>query len=92
MPHEQLKYVVAKGSVTVDGISLTVNAVTEDGFSVNIIPHTAQKTTLSYRQSGDQVNIETDILARYVERLLIGRTKGKSSGITLELLAKSGFM
>jgi riboflavin synthase len=92
MPHEQLKYVAAKGSVAVDGISLTVNTVAEEGFSVNIIPHTAQKTNLSYRQCGDQVNIETDILARYVERLLIGRTDGKSSGITLELLAKSGFM
>ncbi len=92
MAPEHLRYVAAKGSVAVDGISLTVNAVTEDGFSVNIIPHTAAETTLRYGQIGDLVNIETDILAKYVERLLTGRGEAKSPGISLELLAKSGFM
>lgn len=92
MAQEYLKYVAPKGSVAIDGISLTVNVVAEDGFTVNIIPHTTAHTTLKYRQVGDRVNIETDLLAKYVERLLTGRGEAKSSGITLEFLAKSGFM
>jgi len=85
------KYIAAKGSVAIDGISLTVNSVGPDSFSVNVIPHTAAKTTLMGRRVGDEVNIETDLLCRYLERLLGGR-ENKGEGLTMELLAKSGFM
>jgi riboflavin synthase len=69
-PAEVLRYVVYKGSIAVDGISLTVAAVDTHSFSVAIIPHTQNVTTLGFRQPGDPVNLETDVLARYVERLL----------------------
>ena len=85
------KYIAAKGSVAIDGISLTVNAVAADSFSVNVIPHTAAKTTLLAKRVGDQVNIETDLLCRYLERLLAGSNAGES-GVTMELLAKNGFV
>lgn len=87
------RYLVAKGSVTIDGISLTVNTVSDTGFSVNIIPHTGSMTTLSGINPGAQVNIETDILGKYVERLLSrGSIPREEGGLTLELLAKSGFL
>ncbi|AJE03305.1 riboflavin synthase [Geobacter pickeringii] len=90
---EHARYLVAKGSVAIDGISLTVNAVSSDGFSVNIIPHTAAKTTLGTARAGDRVNIETDILGKYVERLLgAGGPGRRGDGVSLELLAKSGFL
>ena len=93
IPDQFACYLVAKGSVTIDGISLTVNAVFDSGFSVNIIPHTASMTTLNGLKPGGQVNIETDILGKYVERLLaFGNTGRKEGGLTLELLAKSGFL
>jgi riboflavin synthase len=92
-PPSALRYLVEKGSVAVDGISLTVNRVDADGFAVAIIPHSLEKTTLQYRREGDLVNIETDLLGRYVERLLQGE-KGahRAAGISLEFLAKNGFM
>lgn len=91
LSREQLRFIVPKGSVAIDGISLTVNSVTADSFSVNIIPHTASMTTLHQRHPGDRVNIETDIIGKYVERLL-GRAPGEaSSGVTLETLMRSGF-
>ena len=86
------KYIAAKGSVAIDGISLTVNSVGPDSFSVNVIPHTAARTTLMGRRVGDEVNVETDLLCRYLERLLARREEVKEGGLTLELLAKSGFM
>ncbi|CAG0951201.1 riboflavin synthase [Geobacter sp.] len=93
IPGQFARYLVAKGSVTIDGISLTVNTVSDDGFSVNIIPHTAAKTTLNGMRPGGRVNIETDILGKYVERLLaFGSAGQKEGGLTLELLAKSGFL
>ena len=64
------RYLVEKGSITVDGVSLTVAAPTEDGFEVALIPHTLQATTLGEREPGDEVNLEADVLAKYVERLL----------------------
>ncbi|MBV9329634.1 MAG: riboflavin synthase [Chloroflexi bacterium] len=70
-PHEVLRYVVYKGSIAVDGISLTVAGVDDAGFSIAVIPHTQVVTTLGFRQVGDKVNLETDVLARYVERLLL---------------------
>jgi riboflavin synthase len=74
-PHEILRYCVVKGSITVDGISLTVNDVTEKGFSIAIIPHTAKVTTLGLKQPGDSVNLEADLIGKYVERLLQERNQ-----------------
>ena len=70
VPHELKKYFITKGSVAVDGISLTVNKVIEDKFSVNIIPHTQVETIIAGLDVGDEVNIECDILGKYVEKLL----------------------
>jgi len=72
-PKELLKYVVEKGSITIDGTSLTVSAVTDSNFSVSLIPATLQKTTLGVRQIGDRVNLEVDVLAKYVEKLVAAR-------------------
>ena len=85
------RYLVPKGSVAIDGISLTVNDVNNPSFSVSIIPHTAAMTTLAFRKPGDRVNIETDIIGKYVERLLVGR-EGSPGGVSLDLLARSGFV
>lgn len=74
-PDEILRYCVVKGSVTVDGISLTINDVTDKGFSVAIIPHTAKVTTLGLKQIGDTVNLESDLIGKYVERLLQERNQ-----------------
>lgn len=72
IPAELLRYVVEKGSITVDGVSLTVATVFDDGFAVAVIPHTAAVTTLGRRSKGDPVNIELDVVAKYVESLLGG--------------------
>jgi riboflavin synthase len=74
-PHEILRYCIVKGSVTVDGISLTINNVTDKGFSVAIIPHTAKVTTLGLKQVRDTVNLESDLIGKYVERLLQERSQ-----------------
>jgi riboflavin synthase len=92
MPKEFTRYIIEKGSVAIDGISLTVNTVSEEGFSVNIIPHTARMTNLQHRKPGEEVNIETDILGKYIERLLSGQVSIMKSGVTMELLAKNGFL
>ena len=84
-----LRYIVEKGSVAIDGISLTVAAVERDCFSVSIIPHTASITTLSSRRVGDTVNLENDCIGKYVERLMgIQQTK---HNITADFLTKYGF-
>jgi riboflavin synthase len=70
MPSALLRYIVEKGSITVDGVSLTVVDVLDDGFTVALIPHTAAVTTLGRRQPGDAVNLEVDVIAKYTERLL----------------------
>jgi len=80
------RYLVEKGSVAIDGISLTVNRCDKNRFYVNIIPHTAQETTLKIKQLGDQVNIETDILGKYVEKLLHA-----PPGMGLDFLQLHGF-
>lgn len=69
-PKDLLKYVVEKGSITIDGTSLTVSAVSDTTFSVSLIPATLEKTTLGIRQIGDRVNLEVDVLAKYVEKLV----------------------
>ncbi len=70
-PPELLRYCVEKGSITVDGVSLTVASLAEDAFSVALIPHTLVETTLSGLGPGDDVNLEVDVLAKYVERLVV---------------------
>ncbi|MEA3464615.1 MAG: riboflavin synthase [Thermodesulfobacteriota bacterium] len=92
MATETLRYVVEKGSITIDGISLTVNEVTADTFAVAIIPHSLAQTTLRNVEIGSQVNIETDMIARYVEKLMTGRIVPTSGSLTIEQLAKNGFI
>lgn len=84
-----LRYIVEKGSVALDGISLTVAEVRADDFKVSVIPHTLAQTALAQKQTGDCVNIENDIIGKYVEKLL--GTPQKSSGITKEFLSRYGF-
>jgi len=69
-PHDLAKYIARKGSITVDGCSLTTNAVQDDTFSINLIPHTLEATTLKHLKPGRRVNLEVDLIARYCERLL----------------------
>lgn len=91
-PDNLAKYIAEKGSICINGISLTVNTVDGALFSVNIVPHTLQETTLGTAAVGNQVNLEVDLLARYMERLMQGEKAAQSSGsVTLELLQKSGF-
>jgi len=92
-PDTLAKYIAEKGSICVDGVSLTVNAVQGAEFEVNLVPHTLQETTLDRLQSGSGVNLEVDILARYLERLMLGEGAAKGdSAITREFLAKHGFI
>lgn len=92
-----LRYIVLKGSIAIDGISLTVAALTEHDFSVSVIPHTAQATTLSQKRAGDLVNLENDLIGKYVERLLAFESSvgagaaQKNSTLTREFLLKHGF-
>lgn len=87
-----MKYIVEKGSIAIDGISLTVAKVNENNFSVSIIPHTAQETILSHRLVGDIVNIENDIIGKYVEKLITcEKSKKDKSNITMDFLIKNGF-
>ena len=91
-PEEILRYLVAKGSVAIDGISLTVVAVLADSFTISIIPHTAKMTTLGFKKTGDTVNLEADIIGRYVEKLL-KRSEGKNKSVlSPEFLAEHGFL
>ncbi|MGN0714778.1 MAG: riboflavin synthase [Anaerovoracaceae bacterium] len=89
-----LRYIIEKGSIAIDGISLTVAAVTSMDFSVSIIPHTAAQTTLSQRKAGDIVNLENDIIGKYVEKLLQPaetQPKKETSSITMDFIEKYGF-
>lgn len=84
---ELLRYVVEKGSIAIDGISLTVAKVTHSDFTVSLIPHTGEETTLLKHRPGEIVNLETDIIGKYVEKLM----QPKSGGVTVELLRENGF-
>ncbi len=90
------RYIIEKGSIAIDGISLTVNECRPGQFSVAIIPHTAQMTTLSFRKAGDKVNIELDVLGKYIEKLLLSEKKSdgeqKKPSVDIEFLAKHGFL
>ena len=87
-PEQVLRYVIKKGSIAIDGVSLTVADVDRSGFSVAMIPHTAKLTTLGHKSAGDSVNLEADLIGKYVERLLEGRTGG---GVSIDLLKQQGF-
>jgi len=89
------RYIAHKGSICIDGASLTVNGVDGARFELNIVPHTAHETIIDGYRSGSRVNIEVDLIARYLERLLLGDKAAESApqgGVTLELLARSGFL
>ena len=86
-----LRYIVEKGSITIDGISLTVADVTEHDFSISAIPHTVAQTVLRERHEGDIVNLECDIIGKYVEKLLKPAEEPAKSSITREFLAEYGF-
>lgn len=90
LPPENARYLVTKGSVAINGISLTVNTVTDSGFSVNIIPLTQTATTLTTLTTGQEVNIETDIIGKYVERLTQPWKGG--SNLSIKTLAENGFL
>lgn len=93
-PADLAKYIAHKGSVTVDGISLTVNEVNGCEFKLTIVPHTGAETTITHFKAGTQVNLEVDLIARYLERLLLGEKAAEKapSGVTMSLLAESGFL
>lgn len=93
---EQMKYIIPKGSITVDGISLTVVDTVSDGFSVSIIPHTLAQTALEHRKPGSIVNIECDLIGKYVEHLLNYKqheqVNTQQSKLNYQYLAEHGFM
>lgn len=91
---ELLKYIIKKGSIAIDGISLTVTEVTDTSFSVSLIPHTAKETTLGIKKVGEKVNLETDIIGKYVERMLSFQTKplAKEEKLSMDFLAQNGFL
>ena len=98
VPEALTRYMINKGSVAVDGISLTINACDAGSFSVSIIPHTAKLTTIGFKNKGDPVNIETDMLGKYVEKFMHARSgrkdamAKKTSGIDKAYLIKTGFL
>ena len=92
-PPEVLKYTVAKGSIAIDGVSLTVVDVGNDHFTVSLIPHTAQLTILGYKQPGQEVNLESDIIGRYVEKLLSKNDQSSAgSSLSIDFLSLHGFL
>lgn len=94
-PTRLAKYLAEKGSVTIDGISLTINAVDGNRFKLTIVPHTALETTIESYHAGHQVNIEVDVISRYLERLMMGERAAQqvgAAGLTMAKLAESGFL
>lgn len=93
-PQELARYIAHKGSITVDGTSLTVNAVDGMRFELNIVPHTLQETIMDSYVAGQRVNLEVDLLARYLERLLLGDKAAQpgEAGVDLAMLARAGFI
>ncbi len=91
-PAELMALIAPKGSITVDGVSLTVNEVSASSFTVNLIPHTRSITSLGALKPGQAVNLETDLIAKYIRRLLESRRESSASGgLSLELLTRQGF-
>lgn len=92
---EIMRYIIEKGSIAIDGISLTVAAVTDNDFSVSIIPHTLSETILSEKRSGDIVNLENDMIGKYIEKLMFGnadKNKAANSNIDMGFLTRNGFL
>ena len=90
-PAELIKYIAHKGSITLDGVSLTVNELTARGFLLNIVPHTAAETIINNYSVGSQVNLEVDIIARYLEQLLKPEQASQKSALSKSFLAEHGF-
>ena len=91
-PEELKRYIAMKGSICIDGTSLTVNKITKAGFEINIVPHTQQQTIIKNYKPGTKVNLEVDLIARYLERLLMKQDDNIAEGVTLGALAKAGFV
>ena len=93
-PQELARYIAHKGSITVDGTSLTVNAVDGQRFELNIVPHTLQETIMDSYAAGQRVNLEVDLVARHLERLLLGDKAAQpgEAGVDLAMLARTGFI
>lgn len=91
-PKNLAKYIAAKGSICVDGISLTVNDIDKEKFFLNIVPHTAEQTTAKQWKAGVKVNLEVDVIARYLERLLSGEARTEKNKISESFLAEHGFI
>jgi len=91
-PEELKHYIAMKGSICIDGTSLTVNKISNADFEINIVPHTQQQTIIKNYKPGTRVNLEVDLIARYLERLLMKQDDNIGNGITLESLAKAGFV
>ncbi len=98
VPHAVARYMIAKGSVAVDGISLTINQCDAAGFEISIIPYTADITTIGFKKIGDRVNIETDMIGKYVEKFLTLPVSGRKSppedekSVDMDFLLKTGFI
>ena len=94
-PAPVLRYIIRKGSVALDGISLTVVDLNDDSFTVSLIPHTAKLTTLGFKRPGDKINLEGDLIGKYIERLVSLPTTGnekKPTGISAQWLTEKGFL
>ncbi|QBL08966.1 riboflavin synthase [Rheinheimera sp. D18] len=92
LPKALAHYVASKGSITIDGISLTVNELTADALRLTIVPHTAAQTTISQLKVGAKVHLEVDLIARYLERLLNKDTANTTAGVNMALLSQRGFL
>ncbi|MDR1922584.1 MAG: riboflavin synthase [Candidatus Adiutrix sp.] len=87
-----MSLIIPKGSIAIDGVSLTVNEISAETFTVNLIPHTAEMTTIGFLRPGDRVNLETDLIGKYVKRLMtFDENRPRPEGLTLEFLARHGF-
>ena len=91
-PDELKHYIAMKGSICIDGTSLTVNKITNTDFEINIVPHTQEQTIIKNYKPGTMVNLEVDLIARYLERLLLKDNGDQGEGVTLESLVKAGFV
>lgn len=93
-PTELRRFIAAKGSITIDGVSLTVNSLSSTGFDLNIVPHTAAGTIISGYEAGRKVHIEVDMIARYLDRLLSAKDESSehSGGVSMDLLAAAGYL
>ena len=91
-PAQLMRYIAYKGSISIDGISLTVNGLEQSSFRLTIVPHTSGETTISQFKAGSKGNLEVDQIARYLERLMLGQTEPTQGNVSMDLLARSGFL